>query len=98
MLKQERVLSANSNYLMPPRGYTEGREKSDRFRIEDRSGGSVSMITHRNPHERARKVSFLAMSSDDCLVVTALDSTSPQRYNVTDFSSRAVVYSSVSRE
>jgi len=93
MLKQERVAQRQLKYFDAApgiyRGPDENRIVSElRIGLEDQFDDLIEILV-----ERARQGEFSSDVVDDCLVVTALDSTSPQRYNVTDFSSRAVVYS-----
>lgn len=92
MLKQKRTALRQLEYFDAKpgiyRGATENRIVSElKVGYGDRFDNLIEILMG-----RARRGEFSTEVVDDCLVVTALDSSSPQRHHITDFSSRVTTH------
>ncbi|MGC1417730.1 MAG: hypothetical protein WA817_20750 [Candidatus Acidiferrum sp.] len=92
MQRQEQVALKQLKYFDARPGIYKGKDENRiiselRIGAEDRYDDLIELLMH-----RARQGEFSSEIVDDCVVVTALNATSAQRYSITDFSSRATVH------
>jgi hypothetical protein len=92
MRKQKQVALTQLKYFDASPGIYKGKDENRiiselKIGAEDRYDGLIELLMH-----RARQGEFSSDIVDDCVVITALDTTSARRYSITDFSSRATVH------
>jgi hypothetical protein len=93
MRKQKEVALGQLKHFDASPGIYKGKDENRviselKIGAEDRYDDLIEILMH-----RARQGEFSSDIVDDCVVVTALNTTSAKRYSITDFSSRATVHS-----